>query len=66
VKPARPIETRVSGFCFYSNEIIGVFLAKQIGTVAWDFCAGRVWGDPFAPERKVNDNWRRYKSSLRS
>jgi hypothetical protein len=32
--------------------------------VAWDFCARGVRSYPFAPERKVYDNWSKHRGIL--
>jgi hypothetical protein len=56
-KKAGSTETHSQAFWIYADEIIGVPLAKQVGPVAWGFRAGSVGGHPYAPERKVSNNW---------
>jgi hypothetical protein len=49
------------GFRIDADEIISVSLAQHVGSVAWDFRARGVRSYPFAPERKVDDNWSKHK-----
>jgi hypothetical protein len=61
---AGAIKTHTTGLRIDADEIISVSLAQQVGSVARDFCARGVRNDPFAPERKVYDNWSKHRGIL--
>jgi hypothetical protein len=61
---ARAKETHAPTFWIDADEIVGVSRAKQVGSVAWDSRSGSVWGNPFAPEREVYDNWTKHLGIL--
>jgi hypothetical protein len=58
---ARPVETFISTAWIYPHEIVSVSLAKQVGSVTWDSRSGSVGGNPFAPEREVNNDWSKHR-----
>lgn len=53
---ARSIESLTSTVWVYADEIVSVSFAKDVGPMAWDSRPGSVGGNPFAPEREVNDD----------
>jgi hypothetical protein len=61
---AGPIETHWSGSWICAHEVIGVSLAEHVGSVAWDFLAGGIGSDPFAPEGEVYDDWDKHRGIL--
>jgi hypothetical protein len=61
---ARPVESSTTAFRIYADEIVSISLAKGVRSMAWDFRAGSVGADPFAPEREVNNDWSKHKRIL--
>jgi hypothetical protein len=58
------IETHWPGSRISAHEVIGISLAEHVGSVAWDFLAGGIGGDPFAPEGEVYDDWGKHRGIL--
>jgi hypothetical protein len=63
VEEAGAIETHSPGTRACLDEVVGIPLPENVRPVAGNLLARRVRGDPFSPEREINDDWSRRKNS---